>query len=376
MALSPSPSKPPFGQKPVRVMLVDDSAVVRGLLQRWLDADGWFEVAGVCPNGAAAVRRVVDINPDVIVLDVEMPEMDGITALPKLVAAVPHARIIMASTLTRRNADVTLKALELGAHDYIAKPEASSSLASDEYRNSLLEKIRVLGRASRADRPAGSQTRAAAPTHTTTAKAERVFTTRPWTPFKPQVLAIGSSTGGPQALRQLIAEFKGPLSVPVLIVQHMPKMFTTILAEHLDKLGAGKCVEAENGMPLLSGRIYLAPGDYHMTVKKSGTAAVLQLDQNAAENFCRPAVDPLFRSVADVFGDKALGLILTGMGHDGLAGAKDLIAKGGQLMAQDEASSVVWGMPGAVAEAGVCGAVKPLNDLSKTIKTILRGEKP
>lgn len=373
MSIAHSASKLPLGQKPVRVMLVDDSAVVRGLLQRWLEVDGGFEIVAVCPNGASAVRRIADVKPDVVVLDIEMPEMDGITALPKLLEASPGSRVIMASTLTRRNADVTLKALELGAHDYIAKPEATNALASDEYRLALLEKIRSIGRLSRVERKVGVQTLT---TTAPTAKGPRSFVLKAWTPYKPQIVVIGSSTGGPQALRQLVADFKGRLSVPVLITQHMPKMFTAILAEHLDKLGAGKCTEATDGMPLLSGRIYLAPGDQHMTVKRSGTTITLALDQNPPENFCRPAVDPLYRSVADVYGDKALAVILTGMGQDGLAGSKILTAKGSQLVAQDEASSVVWGMPGAVAEAGLCGAVKPIADMAATIKTILRGEKP
>ncbi len=359
----------PSPKTPVRVMVVDDSAVVRGLMTRWLEAAPGFDVAAVCPNGKVAVDRVKDIDPDVIVLDIEMPVMDGLTALPQLLKASPLSKVVMASTLTRRNASETIKALELGATDYVTKPEATTSLAGNDYQIALLNKISTLGQA--VQRRRGQDNLRSKGVQTVTRHQ-----LRPWTPMRPAVIAVGSSTGGPQVLRKVVEDLRTTLPVPMLITQHMPKTFTTILAEHLGKLGPNPCVEAQDGMPVLSGKIYLAPGDYHMRVKKAGAGVIIKLDQSPPVNFCRPAVDPLFESVAEVFGKRTLGVILTGMGHDGLEGARIVTQAGGQILSQDEQTSVVWGMPRAVAEAGLSGAIKPADEIAKSINTILRGEKP
>jgi two-component system, chemotaxis family, protein-glutamate methylesterase/glutaminase len=360
---------------PFRVMVVDDSAVIRGLVGRWLGADPAVQLVASCPNGKVAVNEAQRIKPEVVVLDIEMPEMDGLTALPKLIAAVPGLKVIMASTLTLRNADVSMRALAAGAADYIPKPSSTAAMTgADVYKRELIEKVKALGAAFRAatggrgEGPAPLMARRPLP-----AMPRAPIVLRKLTPRRRQVLAVGSSTGGPQALFGLFAELKGKLDVPVLITQHMPKTFTTILAEHLRRIVGGNCDEAKDGEVLKNGRIYIAPGDQHLTVAQQGAERVVRLTQEPPENFCRPAVDPMFRSLASVFGQSALAVVLTGMGADGLKGGKLLAAADGALIAQDEASSVVWGMPGAVATAGVCNAVVPLKEIGATILKLLQG---
>jgi two-component system, chemotaxis family, protein-glutamate methylesterase/glutaminase len=355
-------------------MVVDDSAVIRGLVGRWLGADPAVQLVASCPNGKVAVNEAARIKPEVVVLDIEMPEMDGLTALPKLIAAVPGLKVIMASTLTLRNADVSMRAMAAGAADYIPKPSSTAEMTgADIYKRELIEKVKALGAAfrqatgGRGEGPTPALARKLAPV------VRAPIALRQLTPRRRQVLAIGSSTGGPQALFGLFAELKGKLDVPVLITQHMPKTFTTILAEHLRRIVGGNCDEAKDGEALKNGHIYIAPGDQHMTVVQQGAQRLIRLNQDPPENFCRPAVDPMFRSLAAVFGQSALAVVLTGMGADGLKGGKVLAATDGALIAQDEASSVVWGMPGAVATAGVCNAVVPLKDIGATILRLLQG---
>jgi two-component system chemotaxis response regulator CheB len=355
-----------------RVVLVDDSSVIRGMVTRWLEQEPGIAVVGSAPNGAAALSLVARVDPDVVVLDIEMPEMDGLTALPKLLAVNREIKVVMASTLTLRNADISLQALRLGAADYVAKPEsARDPRAAENFRRELIEKIRVLG-APRAARRAPNHTRVAARPLPGPAKPAKIVL-RPPSRMPPKALAIGSSTGGPQALFQLFQLLKGQIRQPVFITQHMPATFTTILAEHLTRIGGAPCHEAKDGEPVRDGRIYLAPGDYHMTVATEGGARVIRLNQNPPENFCRPAVDPMLRSLAEAYGGQLLAVILTGMGQDGLKGGRALIDAGGTLVAQDEASSVVWGMPGAVATAGLCAAVLPLNDVGPTVMRFMSG---
>jgi two-component system chemotaxis response regulator CheB len=369
---------PPGGR--YRVMVVDDSAVIRGLVARWLGADPAIEVVATMPNGLQAVKQVRRANPEIAVLDIEMPEMDGIEAIPRLLAEVPDLKIVMSSTLTRRGAEISLKALSLGAADYVAKPESTREGNNAEvFRRELVEKIKALGAAHRSHMRA--QGRAIAPRAETPVAApvarEPIF--NPKAPVvlrkpgrvKPAVLAIGSSTGGPQALFKLLGLLKGAIGVPVLITQHMPATFTAILADHLTRAADLKAAEGKDGEALVAGRIYVAPGDWHMTVKSDGAHKVIRLDQNPPENFCRPAVDPMFRSLAAAYGPAVLSLVLTGMGQDGLNGGRVLTDAGATLLAQDEASSVVWGMPGAVATAGLCSAVEPIEDLARTTTRLL-----
>jgi two-component system, chemotaxis family, protein-glutamate methylesterase/glutaminase len=346
MTMLPAPQP---ASAPLRVMVVDDSAVVRGLITRILSADTRIEVVASCSNGEMAVAQAARKVMDVIILDIEMPVMDGLSALPKLLAANPHVRIIMASTLTQRNATVSLKALTLGATDYIAKPTTDKLNASEEFRRDLIQKVIALGQRKKpASGPATPQT------------PNRSLALRAGPIRRPRIIAIGSSTGGPQALLTLLSALPASVTCPIVIAQHMPATFTTVLAQHIARASGRPCAEAANGMEVKPGSICLAPGDYHMQIAREGTAYVARLSQTPPENFCRPSVDPLFRSVAQLFGAESCAVVLTGMGSDGCKGALVMAAAGAPIIAQDEATSVVWGMPGAVANAGICSAILPL----------------
>ncbi|MBB4429534.1 two-component system chemotaxis response regulator CheB [Bradyrhizobium sp. CIR48] len=376
---------------PLRVMIVDDSVVIRGLISRWIGAEHDMEVAASLRTGLEAVNQIERINPDVAVLDIEMPELDGISALPQLLAKKRDLVIIMASTLTRRNAEISFKALSLGAADYIPKPESTrEASAADIFHHDLIQKIRHLGArlrrksavaspplapASPAPAPRSPVARPIAPAPAVPA-ASGALTMRPFSTQTPKVLLIGSSTGGPQALMALVTEL-GPVidRFPVLITQHMPPTFTTILAEHLARSSRKPAAEAVDGEPVKPGRIYLAPGGKHMRVARSGADTVIALDDGPAVNFCKPAVDPLFTSAIDIWHGSILSVILTGMGSDGMRGGKDIVAAGGSVIAQDEASSVVWGMPGAAANAGICAAILPLNQIGAKVNRLFAGDR-
>lgn len=363
-------------------MVVDDSAVIRGLISRWIEAEPDMIVAGSVRTGLDAVNHVERVKPDVVVLDIEMPDMDGIAALPLLLAKKRDLIIIMASTLTRRNAEISLKALSLGASDYIPKPESTrESGAAEIFKRDLILKVRQFGaRLSRRAAPvsaAPSPSIAARgalniPLHAPSIPVK--YTLHPCNPGLPRVLLIGSSTGGPQALISLVAGL-GPIidRVPVLITQHMPPTFTTILAEHLARAAGRPTREAVDGEAVKAGRIYLAPGGFHMRAARQGSEAVIALDKGPQINFCRPAVDPLFTSAIEVWHSNILALILTGMGSDGMRGGKDIVSAGGNIIAQDEATSVVWGMPGSAANAGICTAVLPLDQIPQKVLKVFSG---
>ncbi|HEY0236846.1 MAG TPA: chemotaxis response regulator protein-glutamate methylesterase [Afipia sp.] len=372
----------PVRDQPLRVMVVDDSAVIRGLISRWIEAEPDMIVSGSVRTGLDAVNQVERVNPDVVVLDIEMPDMDGIAALPLLLAKKRDLIVIMASTLTRRNAEISLKALSLGASDYIPKPESTrESGAAEIFKRDLILKVRQFGaRLSRGAvlAPARSPSVAARgalhiPLHVPSVPAK--YTLRPFNPGLPRVLLIGSSTGGPQALFSVAAGLGTIIDrVPVLVTQHMPPTFTTILAEHLARAANRPVREAVNGEAVKAGRIYLAPGGFHMRVARHGKEAVIALDDGPQINFCRPAVDPLFTSAIDVWQGNILALILTGMGSDGMRGGKDIVSAGGNIIAQDEATSVVWGMPGSAANAGICAAVLPLDQIAQKVQKIFSGD--
>ncbi|MDI7775419.1 chemotaxis response regulator protein-glutamate methylesterase [Asticcacaulis sp. EMRT-3] len=384
--------------RPLKIMIVDDSAVVRGLISRWLEQEPDMVLAGLAIDGAKGVEKVREIQPDVLILDIEMPNMGGLEALPKLLAAKPGLKVLMASTLTTRGANVTLRALELGAADYIPKPDSSRIGGADGFRSELLTKIRALcgrtrswplppgagtvERAPQVEKPAALERPSPAPAGFTPAPrpiitpAAPVLRARSGGPKRIDALVVGASTGGPPALRAFLLGLGPDWKLPVLIVQHMPATFTAILAEHLDKALPQRVVEAKDGMNIESRTIYIAPGDFHMTIKGPLGLPTLKLDQGPQVNWCRPAVDPLFRSAAEVYGNHALGVVLTGMGHDGRDGAQALVNVNGSVLVQDEASSVVWGMPGAVAEAGLAELIKPIPGLSAACKTFARGERP
>lgn len=372
--------------EPLRVMVVDDSAVIRGLISRWIEAEPDLTVAASIRTGLDAVNQIARVDPDVVVLDIEMPDMDGITALPLLLEKKRNLVVIMASTLTRRNAEISFKALSLGASDYIPKPESTREIsAADIFKRDLIEKIHHLG--ARLRRPAVVASPSLSPATqpvpaplprtsagTMPAVAEPKLMVRPFSATQPRVLLIGSSTGGPQALMTLVAGI-GPVidQYPVLITQHMPPTFTTILAEHLARASGRPAHEAVDGEPVKAGQIYLAPGGRHMRVARSGAHPVIALDDGPQINFCKPAVDPLFTSAVDVWQSGILAVVLTGMGSDGSKGGKAIAAAGGNIIAQDEATSVVWGMPGAVAHAGVCAAILPLDQIASKVVRIFSG---
>lgn len=347
----------------IKVMLVDDSAIVRGLLTRALTEARDVEVVASIVNGALAIPQAKQHQPDIIVLDIEMPEMDGLTALPKLLAVSPQSKIIMASTLTLRNANISLQALELGASDYIAKPTASQADELTNFYRDLREKIYALAGAKRFPPPPAPVSKPVAP-----AAAPALFVPAPPKPplhMPVKALAIASSTGGPQALQKLFGQLKGRLlHVPIFITQHMPPTFTTMLAEHIGKVAGRSCVEAREGMEATPGMIFVAPGDFHMQPELSGGKVVIRLNKNPPVNFCRPAADPMIESLSRIYGKNLLVAVLTGMGQDGFDGAKLAVAAGGSVIAQDEASSVVWGMPRAVAVGDLCRAVLPLDEIS------------
>jgi len=383
--------------RPLKIMIVDDSAVVRGLISRWLEHEPDMVLAGLAIDGAKGVEKVREIQPDVLILDIEMPNMGGLEALPKLLAAKPGLKVLMASTLTTRGANVTLRALELGAADYIPKPDSTRIGGADGFRTELLTKIRALcGRTRAWPAPPSSAQMHSAPApqtpsaygHTPSAPpalrpAPKPVIT-PVTPPRPRstgpkridCLVIGASTGGPPALRNFLMGLGPDWKLPVLIVQHMPATFTAILAEHLDKALPQKVQEAKDGMLIESRNIYIAPGDFHMTIRPDPIVKQIRLDQTPQINWCRPAVDPLFKSAAEVYGNHALGVVLTGMGHDGRDGAQALVNVNASVMVQDEATSVVWGMPGAIAEAGLAEIIKPIDGLSAACKAFARGERP
>jgi len=367
-------SPPDPSDDAIRVMVVDDSAVIRGLITRILDADSKLQVVASVSDGQRAVDRVAKTEIDVIILDIEMPVMDGLTALPKILKASPDVKILMASTLTLRNADISMKALSLGATDYIPKPEASSEINGREvFGRNLLEKVRSLGQARRRGRKSGGAVPGARPAETTAHKAGTTITLRPSSRVKPRIIAIGSSTGGPQALFTFLGALTKEVRQPIVITQHMPPKFTTILAQHIGQNTGWPSVEAIDGMTIEDGHIYVAPGDFHMVAEPQGTSTMLRITSNPPENFCRPAVDPMLRSLCDIYGPAILTVILTGMGHDGMKGAQCVVEKGGTVVAQDEASSVVWGMPGAVATNGLCSAVLPLDELAPHVAMLARG---
>jgi two-component system chemotaxis response regulator CheB len=373
----------------IRVMVVDDATVVRSLLSRWVEETPGLKLVAALRNGREAIERLDHARPDVVVLDVEMPELDGISTLPKLLERRRDLAVIMASALTRDHAEVTLKALSLGAADYIPKPASEGGvMTSAAFQRELIEKIRALGirrrkrvlspYPRRAVNPAlrrlGGSVQRTVKWRTAIEPEPSTFKLRPFSPMPPRVLLIGASTGGPQALTRLVSRLDAVTeSAPILITQHMPATFTTILAEHLTRAGAKPVHEAVDGEPVLAGHIYLAPGGRHMKVARRDGTAVIVIDDGAPVHYCKPAVDPLFASAAEVWGSWNLALILTGMGTDGTSGAAEIVKAGGSVIAQDEATSVVWGMPGTAVSAGVCSAVLPLEQIASKVSRLFLG---
>jgi two-component system, chemotaxis family, protein-glutamate methylesterase/glutaminase len=342
---------------PTRVMVVDDSALVRGLWARLIDVEADLRVVASAWNGRAALDILRRKQVDVVLLDIEMPEMDGLSALPLILEEHPGTQVIMASTLTARGAEVTVKALSLGAADYVTKPQASGGGHDMKAVGSeLIQKIRALSGRSRPSAETASPAGAVATSWKPAGRTSRMA---------PRAVALTSSTGGPNALTTVLSQLPAEFPLPILIVQHMPPLFTAMLADRLAKASGRPCSEAKDGDPVRPGHAYVAPGDKHMTVREELGQAVIRLVDGPPENFCRPSADPLFRSMAEVYGASLLGVVLTGMGQDGLEGARAVSAAGGRIVVQDEATSVVWGMPGAVAQAGLANAVMPLGGVAE-----------
>jgi len=362
---------------PIRVLVVDDSVVIRKVLCDALAADPDMVVAGTASDGRLALQRIPQVSPDIITLDIEMPNMSGLQTIPEIRKLYPKLPIIMFSTLTERGATATLDALSLGASDYVAKPGNSGSLdaSMERIKQDLLPKIRTLcGRpavlektteqlAATHDPPPGPKK----PSVSTIALQRR--------PSVIDILAIGTSTGGPNALADLIPAIPMDFPVPIVIVQHMPPLFTRLLAERLNQKASIEVREGVTGAKLLPGQAWIAPGDYHMAVERRGSDSQLFLNQAPPENSCRPAVDVLFRSVAATFGPNTLAVVLTGMGADGLLGAQEIRERGGRVFVQDEATSVVWGMPGSVAAAGWADGIFPLRDMAGEIVRQVRASR-
>lgn len=384
--ITTSPRLAPAVRRSIRVMVVDDSVVARGLFSAWIGAAADCEVVASLRTGRDAVDQVERLDPDVVILDIDMPEMDGITALPLLLQKKPGLSVIMASTLTRRNAEISLRALALGAADYVPKPEtARETTTSLSFRHELIDKVRHLGarsRRMRGGRPAAAlRERTVVPLRR--GESQAVHAPVPTPPFRlrgfsllpPRVVMIGCSTGGPQALSTLVPAI-GPVlqRAPVLITQHMPATFTTILAEHLQRSSGRPVREALDGEPIKAGTVYLAPGGRHLRVVRGPDGPMAVLDDGPPVHFCKPSVDPMFASGAAVWGAGVVGLVLTGMGADGAHGSEAIAAAGGSMIAQDEASSVIWGMPAQAIATGSCSAVLPLNAIAETLVRLFRGQ--
>lgn len=377
--------------KKVRVMLVDDSLVVRGILRKILIADPEIEVVASVGNGKLAVEELDRTDIDAVILDIEMPIMDGITALPLMLKKKSDLVVLVASTLSLKNADISMRCLELGAKDYVPKP-TTQTIAGDEdaFKRELLTKLKVITQSLRDKRkaaPAGlsrpidttggrpltpglSPANVAQSIHEQSPSSADVIALRSLPQKKPEALVIGASTGGPQALSEVFRNARGKFKQPIFIAQHMPPLFTKSLAAHLERISGIPAKEGEDGEIIQGGRIYVAPGDYHMAVEVVGSNKVIRLSKGPHENFCRPSVNPLLRSVAEAYGGNALCAMLTGLGSDGSQGAQYLVDKGGSVIAQDKESSVVWGMPGAVTVDGLCSAVLPLKDIQHALDKI------
>lgn len=348
----------------IRVLIVDDSVVIRRMVSDVLAGEPDIEVAGAAADGRIALQKIEQVNPDIVTMDVEMPVMDGLETLKELRKTHRRLPVIMFSTMTERGASATIDALALGAVDYVTKPAnvGSAAAALEKIRTELIPKIRAHVPQATGFVPRSTPTPVTQTTRTPLfMPASRPASTRI------EVVAIGTSTGGPNALSELLPLLPGNFPVPLVIVQHMPPLFTRFLAERLAGKSQIHVMEAENKQELLSGNAYIAPGDFHMMVERNKDGVRIRTHQEHPENSCRPAVDVLFRSVAEVYQRDTLAVIMTGMGQDGLRGCERIREAGGQILAQDAASSVVWGMPGFVVKAGLADAVLPLEQLAGEI---------
>ncbi|MFC7528139.1 chemotaxis response regulator protein-glutamate methylesterase [Actinoplanes sp. GCM10030250] len=378
----------------ISVLVVDDSVVVRRLIVDALGEAPGIQVVGTAANGLLAQAKIDQLKPDVVTMDIEMPQMDGIEAVRELRKRHAALPVIMFSTLSAAGATATLEALAAGATDYVTKPSNVGSVQQsiEAVREQLVPRIQALGGRRRPPAPS-APTRPAPPAGVRPGAAPTRPGAPPSAPGRPpapgpspvrpaarkggvqgriDILAIGSSTGGPDALTKVLLGLPSDLAVPIVITQHMPPVFTKMFAERLDRSTPLRVVEAGEGMELIAGTVYIAPGDRHLVFHRRGTATLTQLSSAPQENSCRPAVDVMFRSVAALYGGSAFAAVLTGMGQDGRGGAKVLRDSGAEVLAQDEASSVVWGMPGAVVAAGLADEVLPLDRIAGALLNRVR----
>lgn len=387
--------------QPIRAMVVDDAIVVRGLIGKWLDEEPDIQVVARHRNGKDAVDDLMKADPDIVILDIEMPVMDGITALQEMLKLKRDLCVIMASTLTLRNAEISMKALGLGATDFLPKPEGGKAVSTGvDFRRELISKSRFFGnravarrmrRQENAPTPVSARpaVAAVAPVARPIARpiaaavpaapkpASAAISLRPFSIVAPRILVVGSSTGGPQALMALFTEIGSNLkSIPVVVAQHMPPNFTAILAKNLARSSGMPAAEAVDGQAILPGNIYVAPGSFHTVLERVGSQIITRLLDTPPINFCKPAVDPMFSSAAEIYGSSVLSVVLTGMGSDGVGGVRNIANKGGSVIAQDEESSVVWGMPKAAAESGACSSVLPLSKIGPAVSRLLTGGRP
>jgi two-component system chemotaxis response regulator CheB len=351
----------------IGVLVVDDSVVIRRMVSSVLDDDPDITVVGTASNGRIALDKLAQLRPDIVILDVEMPVMDGLATLRALRLTHPKLPVVMFSALTERGATATLDALAAGATDYVTKPSHAGSVAAsiERVRLELIPKVKGLVGANRAR------------TAPSTAPVVPVPALRPVRQDRVDVIAVGCSTGGPDALTAIVTGLPKDFAKPVLVVQHMPALFTRLFAERLNRSCPLTVSEATDGQVVQAGHIIVAPGDRHLTVRRQGTEIVVVLGQEPPENYCRPSVDVMFRSVADIYGGGVLACVLTGMGHDGASGAARIRAVGGRIVVQDEASSVVWGMPGSVVAAGLATDIVPLDRIAETLRNaVIPGARP
>lgn len=340
-----------------KILIVDDSVVMRQLLRQVISSDPDLEVAYHAVNGKLAVPLVRDYSLDLVILDIEMPEMNGLETLAEIRKITHELPVIMFSTLTEKGASATVESLMLGATDYVTKPSKASGIddAVEIVKKQLLPKVRALC-AKKINKGIVLNTSSAEPVLLRESFGPRA---------EIEILGIGSSTGGPNALAEVISHLPGDLPVPVVITQHMPPLFTKQLADRLNNCSALQVHEAQGGEIVEAGHVWIAPGNFHLVLKRNKAQIVLELNQDPPENSCRPSVDVMFRSIAEVYGNSGLGIILTGMGQDGFLGSQVLVKKGSRIFAQDKASSVVWGMPGFVAEAGIAEKILSLDQIAK-----------
>jgi two-component system chemotaxis response regulator CheB len=358
----------------IAVLVVDDSVVVRRLVTTALSSDPEIEVVGTASSGRLALDKIGQLNPDLVTLDIEMPDMNGLETLKELRRRHPKLPVVMFSSLTERGAAITLDALTFGANDYVCKPTkvASPDEAMANVRDQLIPKIKALTgkRTAAASSPVAARVPTASPAASSIVRPRTAVPRTGEPTGAVDVIAIGASTGGPDALASILSQLPADFPVPIVIVQHMPPLFTRLFAQRLNSAAQVTVREARDGDLVEPGTVLIAPGDYHLSVRRDGLAVRAVTHQEGPENWVRPAVDVLFRSIADAYGERALGVVLTGMGQDGIRGVEKMSELGAQIVVQDEATSVVWGMPGVVASAGLAHRILPLSEVAPHILSV------